>query len=574
MQRGAIALGGALAAITGVVAFHAIGRQHDGFAIRYVGTTFIDQRELVFLGYYALLGSAAMIAAAAAIYRGSGAVLQRLADGVLERPSRLVPVVAVVAVGASLALRHLLLQAQPIADDELTYRFIAKTLLEGRVVNPLPLPREFLENQFAVINERGWFGKYPIGHPLLLAAGMAFGIETLIVPLLAGAGVLLTFGVGRELFGERRAALGALLLLFSPQYLATHATQMSQTSSMVCMLLGMLALLRLRGGGALGWALLGGCALGFGVLVRPLPGLLFVGVAGLSYLLDRPRPPLVGALHVRARELLLAGAAMALFAALLLHINELQAGAPTRTAYHEYHAGGLGVGGITVAGRLSSLADALLRQSFWLIGWPLAMLLVLFARPRRGAWLLWGMIAAEYTYRLIVPKTVVATTGPIYVMEAVPLFALAVADGMARWAQRLEARDWRHPRGALAALGLAGALVALACFVPVQAQAIARGGQERAQVFERLERSARADPLVVFAFDNLLVFPGRRLTWAYYAPYPSPDLHDHTLFLRAPPDDRGFVRVRRLWRERFADRRAFILLPSPRGPVLRELANP
>ena len=81
-----------------------------------------------------------------------------------------------------------------------------------------------------------------------------------------------------------------------------------------------------------------------------------------------------------------------------------------------------------MAGRMASLGNTLLRQFFWLLGCPLLVLLALRARPRRATLLLWGMIASAYAYRLLVPKTVLATTGPIYVMEICLLYTSDAAD--------------------------------------------------------------------------------------------------------------------------------------------------
>ena len=73
----------------------------------------------------------------------------------------------------------------------------------------------------------------------------------------------------------------------------------------------------------------------------------------------------------------------------------------------------------------SSLFGALLRENFWLYGVPFSLLPVLLARPRRECWLLWGCLAAELASRVISPKTVVSTTGPIYMAEAIPFLTLA-----------------------------------------------------------------------------------------------------------------------------------------------------
>ena len=77
----------------------------------------------------------------------------------------------------------------------------------------------------------------------------------------------------------------------------------------------------------------------------------------------------------------------------------------------------------------SAVFSGFLRQQVWLLGSPvLGVVMALVARGRRLP-LLWGLVAADYAYRLIAPKTVIGTTGPIYLHELVPLFCLLTAAG-------------------------------------------------------------------------------------------------------------------------------------------------
>ena len=73
-------------------------------------------------------------------------------------------------------------------------------------------------------------------------------------------------------------------LKVSPQFVFTGATQLSQPTETLALLTALWALLRWEERPQAGWLLLGGAALGFAVLVRPLPGVLFVATLG-AYLL-------------------------------------------------------------------------------------------------------------------------------------------------------------------------------------------------------------------------------------------------------------------------------------------------
>ena len=204
-----------------------------------------------------------------------------------------VPAAVALAALTTLAIRAWVLQFAPTADDESTYVFIARTLLEGRLVNPSPGDEAFFRNQFVVLSDAAWYGKYPIGHPLVLAAGEALGLRALVGPALTAAALALTVAIGRRLWAPGQALLAGGLLLLSPQFLFTGATELSQTTSGVCLLLAVWALLRLDEGGGLRAAAVAGAALGFGVLARPLPGLLFLAVAGLWVLIRYQDEPVV-----------------------------------------------------------------------------------------------------------------------------------------------------------------------------------------------------------------------------------------------------------------------------------------
>jgi hypothetical protein len=469
----------------------------------------------------------------------------------------------------SFAFRRLVLLDQVIADDELTYDFIAATLLEGRVLNPPPIAAEFLKNPFVIATDQGWYGKYPIGHPLLLAFGKALHAQALIVPLLGACSVLLTYAVGRRLIGERPAALASVLLVMSPQFVWTHATQLSQPTSAVCMLLAMLGLLRLAESGGRSWAVLAGVGLGFGILARPAPGVLFVIAAFVAYAADTKLFASREQLGRRVAELALISAGVAAGVLGVLLVNYAQSGDPWTSGYHTLH-GGTGALAKEPGLIASSVASALLRQNFWLYGWPLSLLFVPFARFARGAWLCWGMICAEIAYRVLVPKTVVATTGSVYTLEIVPLLCIATVAGMVRVVSLLERAqvERERTRRLIAALVLSATMVALVLFVPVQLRSIQRAVLARVLAYELL-RTAHVERALVFS--DLLVLPNSGISWAFGAPNAAPALDADLLFVRALPGHDGYERMLRLWQTRFADRRAVWLILTPGGLVLREL---
>jgi hypothetical protein len=192
-----------------------------------------------------------------------------------------------------------------------------------------------------------------------------------------------------------------------------------------------------------------------------------------------------------------------------------------------------------------------------------------FARVR-GARLFWSVVATALAYRLLVPKTVVATTGPIYVTEAVPWLCLAVADGAANvagWLARL--RDARA-KERVTALVLGAYCTAFLAFYPVEIRSIYRGARARQRMRDELHDAHATRALV---FGDALVAQDEYATWAYFTPNPWPDLRDDVLYLRIPRGPDGLRRAIALWRTRFADRPAFEFTPSVGGGLLRPLAS-
>jgi hypothetical protein len=549
-----------------VVALYATGGYYRYFAIRQMAVHAIHELELAFVVWYGLWGSLATLAFAAALLRTGVAERALWLVGRLSvRPWLLVAGAGVVAAAWATALHHVVLLGEPVADDELVYAFQAQTLLRGRLVNPVPDDAAFFRNQFVHVDARGWYGKYPIGHPLALAVGELLGARWLVGPVLALVSVLLTFALGRRLFGARRAALGAALLCLSPQFVGTHATALSQTTSACATLLGAWALVRLRDDGRLRWAACAGAAWGFALLVRPLPGALFLVVACASWWWDDRGGAFVRGSRISQLAVGAPGVLVALV--LVLWTNHAETGSPLESAY-DVERSRFGLIVPSVAKAAASFGGALIRQNLWLFGWTLSLAFVAFARPTRARGLFWGLIAAEYAYRLILPKTVVASTGPIYVFEIVPLLALATADGAARAGHALERFAVPRARALVAAAMIAASLVACAVFVPLQTAALHTGAVMRSRVRVALAR-AGADRALVFA--NRLVEPPWGATWAYHAPNPSPTLDDDVLFVRLPLVAGGPWQAYEFWRRRFPERRAFVFVDAPRKILFEEM---
>ena len=167
---------------------------------------------------------------------------------------------------------------QPVVHDEFAYLFQAKTILAGKACFPSPpLPVAF--DAFHIMTEPVYASKYPPGHSLLLAPGVAAGAPW-AMPLVASFFSLLLIGrLARPVLGAAWALLLLVLFAFSPAEIQIATTYLSQSSFLLMALLFLFFLRRFADRGERRNLLLAGAALGFTFLVRPLNGLLLSGFA-------------------------------------------------------------------------------------------------------------------------------------------------------------------------------------------------------------------------------------------------------------------------------------------------------
>jgi 4-amino-4-deoxy-L-arabinose transferase-like glycosyltransferase len=563
-KRAFTIIGWAVACGLAIAGFYDGRKLNSGFALPTKGSMSVPESEQVFYLWYAVCGTFAIVCLARLLTE-LGAV--RTVRGIMElavaRPAAWICAIALAVFAACLGFRRAVLLGQPVTDDEGTYVFIARTLLAGRFTNPVPEDAEFFKNQFIVINEHGWHGKYPIGHPLVLALGDAIGAIDLVVPLMAAGGVWLTYFVGRRLFDERVALVGASLLLVSPHWVWTGGTLLSQPTACVAMLAGVLLVCRLDEKQQLRDAAFAGLVFGFGVLVRPLPGVLFglAAAAQIAVAAHRSGTPAVRGLA----RIAVFGLGVAPWIALFGLVNQAQSGSPFTSGYQEYH-GDLKIFWNDRGQVVNSIVGALVRENFWLLGWTFGLVLLLWARPARYAVAFWGMLAAELAYRVIAPKTVVAVTGPIYLTEVVPLLTLAAADALQRIGRFFRAHSVRPSIAAVAAT-----LIGACMFAPLPLHAVATGAATRRVVYDLLEKAQAEHALI---FSNAAVYPKSAVTWAYFPDNPSPQFDDPWLFVRVPTTPDMRQRMVEFWRKHFPNRRAFVFAMAADGPRFSELSLP
>ncbi|MEZ4218124.1 MAG: hypothetical protein R3E88_16680 [Myxococcota bacterium] len=231
---------------------------------------------------------------------------------------------ALLAFAAALAAQQLVLDDIPHVSDETAYVFQAKALAQGRLGFPVPDHFEFFRFVHTNVERGVWHGIMNPGWPALLALGMRIGAGPLVDPLLAALTVWwLATALERAGAGALAARLAAAGLAIAPMHWLLGATAMSHTANMALFALLVRAwaeqwrLQRAheRAGAsarpdgpdgaergewrALGWACIGGIALGANAAVRPLDAAAAALPFGVWQLAGVARAALATRAHTR-----------------------------------------------------------------------------------------------------------------------------------------------------------------------------------------------------------------------------------------------------------------------------------
>ena len=176
------------------------------------------------------------------------------------------------------------LQQIPHVQDSVTYLFQAETLARGRLWAPAPAEPDFFEQEFLLVRDGRWFGKYPPGYPLLLALGVLADMTWLVNPILAMLTVLLFYLLGRELYDWQVGLWATLLLMTSPFFLFMSGSMMVHAAELFWAVLAMWTWLQAIRCQSWSWLILAGLALGMLFLTRQITAVLvaitFMAVIG------------------------------------------------------------------------------------------------------------------------------------------------------------------------------------------------------------------------------------------------------------------------------------------------------
>lgn len=143
---------------------------------------------------------------------------------------------AVWAAGAPLvvlalaAINRFVLLGFPNSGDEYAYVYQAQTLAAGRLWNAPIEPADVFFFNYIVQEPGRVFGSFPVGWPLVLAAGLRLGLPVWLVnPVLGALTLGLTWQLGSRLYGPRVGVSAAALVAVSPFFLFNGASYFSHT---------------------------------------------------------------------------------------------------------------------------------------------------------------------------------------------------------------------------------------------------------------------------------------------------------------------------------------------------------
>jgi hypothetical protein len=420
--------------------------------------------------------------------------------------------------------------------DEMAYRFEAKILGTGKLVaaappgapqHPwaVPLPLRFNN---LVLWSNGWFAKYPLGWPLVLALPEKIGLEWLVNPLLAVGILICTARIAATLSGQGVAFCAVALLVLSPFFLAPSVQRMAHATAGLLVASACWAWLEGTRRRKLSYFALMYLLVGLVFHVRPFTALLTAATLTVGAILTLRREP--GTL---ARVLAIGAAAGALTVGSVLLYNRSFTGNLWLSPYA--FARGVDVP-VEIA---ASLPQALLNmkqmwrfsvQSTLLFSFPFLFVLagIGFWKNRKASpmvWLLLSLFVVIVLGHLVQTEDSGSVLGERYWFEGYFAVAILAAQGITAVATTLES-----PRRSLIAAGCA--LLAVQLMVTIAASNIVLQWSAPSIAVARLAGEYRDCGCVVFLKSSLPVFAAQHLNlngpnWqeaqVFYAVDPGPE---------------------------------------------------
>jgi hypothetical protein len=450
-------------------------------------------------------------------------------------PRRLAPLLACafLAIAAAVSWR---VNEAAMNTDESAYRFQALTLASGEFFAPPPAgaperpvdaPRALRYSQH-ILSHAGWYSKYPIGWPAVLALPETINLGWLVNPVLGALLLAMTGLAAREAFGPATVLPAVAMGALSPYVLANSVGQMSNMLASVLAASSVVLCIQGMKTGKLsrfGWMFL---LLAATFHVRPLTALVGSVVLGLGALIAmRDRRALC------MRVAALGGAAAILAVSSFLLYNWRFTGNPFLSPYALQR-------GATVPMEVIITVPQLIRNlaSMWrsalqgtiLYSFPFLAVLAVYkfrsSRPKSPApWILLALPCALVLAHLVQFEGSFSLIGERYWFEGYFAIVVLAADGLTRLLAA-----WRPDRRAVTAvaIGLTAAQLVMMSAVATKLDAKTLPGRE----LRRAAETYKYCDCVVYLADTPTVFYGSHLNlngpdWpsagVFYAVDPGPD---------------------------------------------------
>ena len=429
-------------------------------------------------------------------------------------------IVGVVLVTATIILIlsvQFLFRETEVTDDENAYDFQAQTLLAGRLVNPpppvagkgvewLPLIETSFDNIMIINDGRLWVGKYTLGHPIIIAIGMALGNRYIVTIGISILTLLLVYLIAVKLYNNKKIALLAFCLgAVSPFFYFVSSSRLSHTTSGFFLALFMYLFLHIREMQNTPMkavmTILSGLALGYAFNVRPLTALGFSLPFIFIMIMDFRQFP---------KRTFLTGLFLSLSFSVMLILtlwyNAIVTGNPLLFPFSYYYPGeSVGLSILhTPYSALHNLAVNLVRLNGTLFGFPISLIFVIaffFAKKEFGDRLAFGILGSIACAYMFYFSPGVQDLGPVYYYETLIPLLLLSARGI-QYLNKIVSIHFEHGKTFVLNFLITSCLVAYGSFVPERVSHIARLTEQIRKPYEIVQSANIHHALVMIELSS------------------------------------------------------------------------
>ena len=452
----------------------------------------------------------------------------------------------------------------PNVVDGITNLFQARTLALGKVWAPAPSIPAFFTEQYVLVHQGHWIGKYPPGWPFVLSIGVLFNTPWIVGPIMGAVGLFILYLIGREVYGRKVALVATVLGLTSPFLLFVNGSFFPHAATWVFLGGFVYLLLRWFRAASASESKLSKSWKTDSLLL--VPAGLLLGLAFATRQLDAIAfsLPFVALLLRRPRGLFFLCMGGAVPASLWLLYNDLVTGNFLGNAYTFFSprdrlgfgdvggASGSYASNFTFARTLWNAATEIEHLQASLFGWPYFFALALVALPfllgRANRWdflFVAANLSLVAAYMFYWADGVAWGNFPRYWYVAVPVLALLSARGLQELYRFPLSSALRLPARPVTALAWPAALMVLlltfnlADFLPKTTALMARWNSRNLDALQTVQRS-RVHNAVVFQVQ------GASYWWPYGGVFQqnSPLLNGDIVWARdRGPADKALMRV-------------------------------